>query len=93
MQRYTIFQKLSSSFFFALSNRCAVPAFPLTGWRLGEGGGTPSVIRTTNGQISHKRLLEVTPPLAPNRLLAAGILTITPLFHARLSTCLLPQLQ
>ena len=37
---------------------------------LAQAGGTLSVIRTTNGQIPHKRLLEVTPPLAPNRLLA-----------------------
>jgi len=40
-------------------------------WR--RRGGTLSVIRTTNGQIPHKRSLEVTPPLAPNRLLPAGI--------------------
>ena len=37
---------------------------------LAQAGGTLSVIRTTNGQIPHKRSLEVTPPLAPNRLLA-----------------------
>jgi len=36
---------------------------------LAQAGGTLSVIRTTNGKISHERSLEVTPPLAPNRLL------------------------
>ena len=39
------------------------------GGGLAQAGGTLSVIRTTNGQIPHKMLLEVTPPLAPNRLL------------------------
>ena len=41
---------------------------------LAQAGGTQSVIRTTNGQIPHKRSLEVTPPLAPNRVLHAGLL-------------------
>ena len=50
--------------------RRTVARLPTTEWRLGAGGGTLSVIRTTNGQIPHERLLEVTPPLAPNRLLA-----------------------
>ncbi|MCL2512119.1 MAG: hypothetical protein FWF09_08730, partial [Bacteroidales bacterium] len=36
---------------------------------LAQAGGTLSVIRTTNVQIHHERLLEVTPPLAPNRVL------------------------
>jgi len=40
-------------------------------WR--QAGGTLSLHRTTNGQIPHERLSEVTPPLAPNRLLPAGI--------------------
>jgi len=41
-----------------------------------EVTGTLSVIRTTNGQFPHKRLLEVTPLLAPNRLLAAAELSL-----------------
>jgi len=52
--------------------RRTVARLQITGRRLGAGGGTLSVIRTTNGQIPHKRLLEVTPPLAPNRLLAVS---------------------
>jgi len=53
----------------ALSPGCAQ-----RGGGLAQAGGTLSVIRTTNGQISHERLLEVTPPLAPNRVLAEGVL-------------------
>jgi len=53
LQSYTFFQIIQAKMLIVLFYR-TVARLPLTGRRLGAGGGTLSVIRTTNGQFPTK---------------------------------------
>jgi hypothetical protein len=45
--------------------------------RLGEGGGNTTVVAGYKLSFSHDIFYGVTPPLAPNRSLAAGVFTVS----------------
>jgi len=55
-------------------SHCTFRRLRLTGWRLGAGGASTKFPAGDKRSISHKIFCGTIAPLAPNRLLAAGIL-------------------